>query len=242
MKSKKVNFFIIGTQKGGTTSVMHHLNFHPSIKIPRKEVHYFDQSLSDYNHEYYESLFPYDASKFLIGDKTPSYSYIRGAIDAIYEYNPDAKLIMCLRNPIYRAFSEWNMHTEIGLLTQPFMESLKSCEHISLEEITKPGYHALQRGLYFDQISYILTKFKRDQLHLVISEEMKRDTQSEIKKIFDFLGVSSKIENMQYTQKIGLREYPKPISSSEFKYLYEFYKKPNADLFNFLGYEIKEWK
>jgi hypothetical protein len=51
-----------------------------------------------------------------------------------------------------------------------------------------------------------------------------------------------KIENMQYTQKIGLREYPKPISSSEFKYLYEFYKKPNADLFNFLGYEIKEWK
>lgn len=242
MKNPKVKFFIIGAQKGGTTSVMHHLNFHPSLKVPRKEVHYFDQSLSDYDHEYYESLFSYDTSKFLVGDKTPSYSYIRGAIDAIYEYNPDAKLIMCLRDPIYRAFSEWNMHTKLGLLNQSFMESLTACENIKLEDITKPGYHALQRGLYFNQISYILTKFRREQLHITISEKMKCDTRYEIEKIFDFLGVNSKIKNIEYTQKIGRREYSKPMSDSEFKYLHDFYKKPNTDLFNFLGYKIEEWQ
>lgn len=232
MRIPKVNFFIIGAQKAGTTSIQYHLDQHPKISIPTNELHYFDQDLSKYD---------YDSTKSLIGVKTPSYSYIQKAIDEIYKYNPDAKLILSLRDPIYRAFSEWNMYKQVGLTNDSFFKTLEECKSLKLEQINKVGYHALQRGLYFDQISYILTKFRRDQLHIVISEKMKNNSAFEIENILSFLGVEP-CDSINYSTTIHKRSYKLNMTSDEYSYLEDFYKEHNEKLFNFLGYQIDEWK
>ena len=108
----KPNFICIGAQKGGTTSLIKYLNYHPKIYMKQGECHFFDRSLSDgpltkQDIKKYENSFT--TKKRIIGEKTPSYSYLKYAIDRIYNYDKNIKLIFLLREPISRAYSQYNM-------------------------------------------------------------------------------------------------------------------------------------
>lgn len=241
MKTPKVSFFVIGAQKGGTTSLLQYLNQHPKIKMPLDETHYFDKNLSNYDYNFYESKFPYNADKFLIGVKTPSYMYIRNSMDEIYKYNPNAKLIITLRNPIERAFSQWNMYRRLNITKDSFLDSIKNTENTTLEEIKENGPYFLQRGLYYEHISYILTKFPKEQVLILISEKMKENPKLETEKVFNFLNLETPTNiNYSFVAHKGL--YESRMTEDEIMYLKSFYKEPNTKLFNFLGNVIEEWK
>ena len=109
----KPNYICIGVQKGGTSSLINYLNLHPEIYMERREKHFFDRKLSDgelsdKDIKKYEESFK--TTKPIVGEKTPSYCYLRYAIDRIYNYDKNMKLIIILREPISRAFSEYNMY------------------------------------------------------------------------------------------------------------------------------------
>ena len=121
----KPNFLIIGTQKGGTTSLMRHLNRNPSIYI-HMEPHFFNNN-SEYNKgaaEYEKKLNEglknhikwmknnknISKNPKIIGEKTPEYMFNKTALKRIKKYNPNIKLIVILREPISRAYSQWNMY------------------------------------------------------------------------------------------------------------------------------------
>ena len=108
----KPNYLCIGVQKGGTSSLNSYMNYHPQIYMVRGERHFFDTKLSDgeltkKDIEIYENSFK--TNKLIIGEKTPSYNYLRYAMDRIYNYDKNIKLIILLREPISRAFSQFNM-------------------------------------------------------------------------------------------------------------------------------------
>jgi|TARA_R110000868_G_scaffold84_15_gene937 hypothetical protein len=233
---KKLDYLVIGAQKGGTTSAIRHLNQHPDIFIFGRELHFFDSQSFNGDYKKYHKNFPDDK---IIGEKTPSYCYLQYAIDRIYEYNPDIKLVLFLRDPVKRAFSEWNMHRRMNM-KQDFLESVKEIEDVPLSDIKKNGYWVLQRGLYIDHIEYILSKFKRENLYVGISEKIKKNPLEEYNNVFEFLGLP-KLDYIGFTESINRSKYERPMTEDEKNYMKDKYRDKSKKLFDFLGYEIEEW-
>lgn len=104
----KPTFLCIGVQKAGTTSLINYLEQHPDIFMKKDELHFFDTTEPTESEIIkYENEFK--TNKLIVGEKTPSYNFLQYAIDRIYNYNPNIKLILILREPISRAFSQYNM-------------------------------------------------------------------------------------------------------------------------------------
>ena len=129
-KSFFIGFIICGTQKGGTTALDYYLRFHEEVCMAKKkEVHFFDND--DYfkrkkiKYQDYHKFFNPSKNHKIIGEATPIYMFWENAMERIYDYNPDMKLIAILRNPIDRAFSNWNMEKQRKRETRTFLDSIK---------------------------------------------------------------------------------------------------------------------
>lgn len=114
--NKKVNLFILGAQKCGTTTLFSNLITHPNIHAgSKKELHYFSLETNFlkgndyYQHQYCENIDTDQNFSYFI-DSTPIYLYLPYCAQRIYLYNRNAKLIVLLRDPIERAYSAWNMY------------------------------------------------------------------------------------------------------------------------------------
>lgn len=121
---QKANLFIIGAQKCGTTTLFDNLVKHKNIfggNIKEKNFFshedFFKNGVDSY-HNLYPKLSIYNTlpknSYFL--DASPSYLAHKEVADRIYKYNPNAKFVVMMRNPVDRAFSAWNMYRQMNLL------------------------------------------------------------------------------------------------------------------------------
>lgn len=107
---KLPDFIIIGAQKCGTTSLFNYLSKHPDVSLPEeKEIHFFDKF---YNKgiNWYKKNFLNDG--MLTGEATPYYIYHPHVTVRISSCCPNAKLIVMLRNPIDRAYSNFSMEKQ----------------------------------------------------------------------------------------------------------------------------------
>ena len=240
----KPTFLIIGVMKSSTTSAMGYFNQHPDIYISWKELHFFNEH---YNKgiDWYEKQFP--EKRIAIGEKTPIYCFSRVALKRIKKHYPDIKLILFLRDPITRAFSQYN-HMKQNIINHGKKSSYFFNINHSIKdriEIDKKKKRfrnkktILQRGYYMDQINYILTLFPRNNLKIVIYEHYIKNHFKINNELFEFIGVKPmKKIKYRYDHK---RSYENKIKSSEINYLKKIYKTHNEKLFKFLGFIIKEW-
>lgn len=233
----KPTYLCIGVQKSGTTSLISYMNIHPEIYMNPKELHFFDMyELNNENIKNYESKFK-PGEKKIIGEKTPSYCYLQFAIDRIYSYNPNMKLILILREPISRAYSQFNMdHPDI--LDEFISYVLENSNN--LKDIKSNGEYYIERGYYDEHIEYILKKFPPENLYVGIAEEIKLNKNEEYNKIFKFLGGSELIINDD--KDTHVRSYEKLLDKNDAKILYEIYKPHNERLYNILGRKIDIWE
>lgn len=122
---KKVSFFIVGNQKSGTTTFHNLLKLHPEIFLPSyKELKFFctdlhresDQHCGKGKHFGIRTIGEYrgaykDAKEDqILGEITPHYTFSKEAAKGIFEYNPEAKVIIFLREPA--SFIE-SLHSEL---------------------------------------------------------------------------------------------------------------------------------
>ena len=189
----KVNTFIVGAPKTGTTSLYYYLNQHTnvcmsSIKEPNffsaKEVNslfYKSQIIDDINE--YHKLFSQN-KKQIIGEASVSYLFFDEVPNRIYKYNPKAKIIILLRNPIERALSHYLMDFRLGFCSENF-------EDIIAQPEIFPQYYQqyLELGNYFLQLKRYLNVFNENQLSIVFYDDLKSDSQKVMKHIFSFLEI-----------------------------------------------------
>jgi len=207
---KKVNFLIAGVQKGGTTVLDQYLRHHPEINMAnKKEVHFFDNERLFYNnasapdYDLYHSNFSDYHSEKILGESTPIYSYWKPSLKRIFDYNPEMKLIILLRNPIERAYSHWNkekinFHSYANSQSEA-VETLSFLEALQNEKqrcaIVLPLQHRyysyIDRGLYSEQLKYILKFFPMKQLLLLKSEWLRHDTELTMEKVYQFLSIKT---------------------------------------------------
>src|SRR5262249_39356681 len=101
------DFLIIGAQKSGTTALVKFLNKHLFVKIPKEEIHFFDLHY-DKGVDWYQQQFSQKQSSLeVIGEKSPYYLFHPTAPKYVQELYPKMKLIVILRNPVDRAYSQY---------------------------------------------------------------------------------------------------------------------------------------
>ena len=241
----KPTFICIGVQKAGTTSLINYLNQNDEIFIKKGESHFFDTTEpTEIEIIKYENTF--DTNKLIIGEKTPSYNYLQYAIDRIYNYNPNIKLILILREPISRAFSQYNMNLNVNnkslndVNEEQIMIDFEKEENIKLSELKSNGNYYIIRGKYDEIITYILSKFSRENLFIGIAEEIKTNKQI-YNDIFKFLGAKT-LNEINENLDTHIIKYNKQIPKILEKKLYHIYKEHNERLYKILGRKIDIWE
>jgi len=268
-EKSKPSFFIVGAQKSGATSLHSYLSDRKGFRgsVP-KEVHYFDR---DENHckgnKWYEKHFSMGkraGGSCLSFEATPTYLHRSKVPRRIYEYNPESKIIIILREPVSRAFSAWNMYKQWAnekIVPNRMLNDVKSgrtnniydvffkgrCpsfgEYIDIEmELINEGGKdeepsLLRRGLYKEQIERYVEIFGWHNVLVLGFNELKTDAEAVIRKCHDFLGVPyQEVPSVGEKEIKNKRAYPSKISSNELEILQKFYEQPNSDLFEYLGY------
>lgn len=196
-------FIIIGTQKGGTTSLFYYLSQHPQLLLPKKkEIHYYTKHYKN-GLNWYLAHFPFKKNKVITGESTPYYLFHPEVPERLLNDFPKIKLIVMLRNPVDRAYSHYHMEKKLGNEEKSFenaidfeLENLNGL--LNGIEMTKKDYthrHAhssyLSRGFYKEQIERWLCHFDRNQLLFVKSECFYKDPQNVLDNIFTFLNVDN---------------------------------------------------
>ena len=178
-------FLIIGTQKGGTSSLYKYLVQHPQIAPALvKEIHFFDNHTRAYNFGkgmvWYRSHFLYGFQNILTslifkqnivtGEATPDYIFDPNAPRRVAEHLPKSKLIVLLRNPIDRAYSHYLHNVRASKSYDPGRETLSFEDAIAKEEERLKGEKEklLQDPSYFSynylHYSYLSKGVYVDQL------------------------------------------------------------------------------
>jgi hypothetical protein len=195
-----VDFVVAGTQKSGTRALAHFLSQHPDIGLSlktRPEPHFFDWILKEsYEvippdaYQKYYNFFAQEALAKVTGDITPNYLYDTGSLARIRAYNPAMKVIVLLRNPIERAYSQWVMQTEMGRETRAFLPALLH-EFRTFRAIGQhKNFSYVQRGFYDGQIARLQRLFPQEQCLILRTESLQEDHAKTLRLVFDFLGVS----------------------------------------------------
>jgi Sulfotransferase domain len=206
----KVDFLVVGTQKGGTTALASFLSQHPSVFIPGiKEAHFFDVTRNYYDPEAglvrygdYHRLFAPAKANQLWGEATPIYMFLRFVPKRIYQYNPAIKIIFLLRDPVKRAFSHFSMQRSRNLESHSFTVAV-ALEFVRLYLLSRsPGdlrdpfrvHSYVSRGFYSGQIARFFDLFPRENCLFLKSEELLAHHSRVMRNIFVFLGVDPGVE------------------------------------------------
>lgn len=192
----KVNLFIVGTPKAGTTSLHHYLNEFPEILMSiRKEPDFFsDREIQEQGLYYgssrintlskYNSLFSSWIDEPIIGEASVSYLFYPNVPERIKLYNENSKIIIMLRNPIERAFSHYLMDYRLGLTSNSFEEEFDKKETLNFQQ-----YFLL--GNYFHQVKRYLNIFGKENVHIIWYSDFKENTANELNKVISFLGLNT---------------------------------------------------
>lgn len=97
---------VAGMPRAGTTFLYHYLQQHPSIYLAfRKEIDYFNAHYHFKGRDWFASLFRGIKPGQIAGDLSPACWNDPQAPEWIREFNPDTKVILCLRDPAEFAVS-----------------------------------------------------------------------------------------------------------------------------------------
>lgn len=170
-----------------------------------KEVHFFDNESIDWLQPDYAQLhkhFDWSDKNAVRGEATPIYCYWPSSLQRIHAYNADAKIVMLLRHPAHRAYSQWRMEFQRGDETLQFADAISERGRSRVTE-SKGGIHRvysyIERGFYSDQIKRLRDLFRDKQILIIRTDELWSKPQQTINQITRFLGVkATKIHSLHY--------------------------------------------
>ncbi len=198
---KKPNFFILGAPKCGTTSLVRWLSEHPNIFIPfLKEPHYFnfDGLRGTKTLEEYELLFQ-DAKPhhIAVGEGSTNYLFSRVAVPKILEYNPEAKFIVSIRNPVemapaLHAEEVWQGREDVLDFEKAWRLQEARREGKFLSKAAQKYPQRLQYGPYCrlgEQLQRLFSIVPRDRVLVLVLDDIAENPRREYLKVLEFLGV-----------------------------------------------------
>jgi len=175
-------FCVIGAAKAGTTWLQSQLQANPAIYMPDPEPHFFSREYCEGLAQYREWFAPALASDRLLGEKSADYLSHPEAPTRLAEANPNAKLVVQLRNPVDRAYSDYKMYFRRGSVGKSPGDYLSSLDN--------PFPRFLFDGLYGKHLGRWLEHFPREQIFVFLFEELKARPRDITERVSRHLGVA----------------------------------------------------
>lgn len=172
-------FLVIGAEKAGTTWLKHNLRTHPDVFVPsEKELHFFDKEENwRRGVSWYASFFLPGAGLAARGELTPGYLSSPVAPERIRQLLPDVKLLAILRQPVDRAYSNYQMLRRSGRTSASFEEEL----------LRNPGL--IDRGSYGRHLKRWFSFFPTRQIKIFFYEDLRARPQWLLEQVWYFLQV-----------------------------------------------------
>src|SRR4051812_44651015 len=160
------NFAYIGTNKAGSTWLFNALARHPEVYLASdKGLYYFDHHF-DKGRQWYLDHFRGADDEVAVGEISHSYLSSAEAPGRIAELNPCMRLLVCLREPVDRAFSDYLDLVKNGQFDGPFSAALEQFPRL------------LDRGRYATHLQRYLDLFPREQVHVSLFDDLRTDPQA----------------------------------------------------------------
>lgn len=246
------DFIIIGAMKAGTTSLFKYLSQHPNLylSVP-KEVHFFDGGKNPQvdtfakGESWYRAHFPLTREldgNAKIYEASPVYIFNPLVPKRIFDAIPKVKLILLLRNPTERAVSHYLHGARRNWDNLPFYEALQA-EEERLQPVLEAQdyksrifieYSYKSRGLYKQQIERYFKYFSREQMLILDSNNLFTQTDSTVRRVFDFIGVDSKFQIDDFSSANSAPN-KQQFEPHVYEYLNNYFKPHNQQLYEFMG-------
>lgn len=171
------NFIGIGAPRSGTTWIYEMLRSHPSVFMSNeKELEYFNFNFHK-GISWYAKYFEKSGGTKVIGEFSPTYLAHSNSPRRMRKVLPHVKLLACLRNPVEQIFSRYQYTVNRQMYKGTLGDALKE----------KP--FLIKDAFYYDHLSRYLQFFPREQILVLIYEEIEKDPHGFMKKIFSFLDI-----------------------------------------------------
>jgi sulfotransferase family protein len=199
------NVFIVGAPKSGTTALGRYLGDHPEIFVAAKELHYFGSDLAfrtrrggpwRISRGAYASWFSgHGADRYRV-DRSVFYLYSKAAATEIHAQDPSRRIIVMLRNPVDQMHAE---HSEMLFQGEEDIEDFAAAleaepDRLLGRRIPRGSQHPF--GLFYrdvarysGQLERYLSVFGRDQVHVVLYDDLVGDAAAAYGGVLRFLGV-----------------------------------------------------
>lgn len=216
MGERKVNLFLIGGMRSGTTSLFHYFSGHEDIfGLPVKEPHFFtepwpeayhpssspeeiqrylDQKTRKAKHilkidstEHYERLTEGVGSQKYVLEASTSYFHGPDVANRIHRYNPEAKIIVLLRDPLQRSYSHFAMNKALGKEDRNWEEVME--EELSAHSRNALSWHCYLGMSFYDAATARYKDLFKDVFVLSL-EALKDHPEKTLKELSDFLEIS----------------------------------------------------
>lgn len=198
------NFLVVGAAKAGTTTLQHWLASHPQIFVPRqKELRYFafdglepgtstefdaaQQQVFSWQ-DYLRHFEATTENHRAIGEVAPIYLESAWAVPRIQARLGRPKIVIVLREPVARAYSDYLMHRRDGTTDLPFAATL--CE---LRNGAPAWGHFVRVSQYYEKVARYLEAFGREGVHILLTDDMAQAPDTTFAAICAFLGVDARL-------------------------------------------------
>ncbi|HET7475022.1 MAG TPA: sulfotransferase [Dermatophilaceae bacterium] len=245
------SYLVVGAKRGGSTALAAWMSRHPQVAPCRsgKGTHYFDVNYGR-GRSWFLSRFekPHGAWR-VTGEASPYYMFHPLAPTRIKETLPDVRLIVALREPAARAWSQFRRETDTGYEHLGFLEALAAEEQRLVGEVERmlsdPTYesdahrhHSYRaRGRYAEQLQLLHDLFGPDRVLVLQSEAIFDHPNAELAKVWDFLGLDRVELKGLAAMKPSLSEQEPPAGALD--ELRSYYAPLNQQLYSMPGVDFR---
>lgn len=193
---RKPDFIIVGAAKSGTTTLYENLKNHPNICLVSDRLEFFGEYANPASKpidlDEYLNLYRECGSDVLAGEKSVSYLYSVSAAEEMYAVNKNMKIIIILRDPVERAYSDYWHRKRTNVENLTFEEALRA-ERQRIDSGQRFELHYREYGNYYQKIKKYLDVFGHENVLILKYDDLKSDLESTLKRCEKFLGISQSL-------------------------------------------------
>jgi len=203
---KRPNFFVSGAPRCGTTALYTYLSEHPKIFMPAvKELNYFADDFPNVQkiafkspQDYLKVFVDADERHLAVGEASPFYLFSKVAFENMRAFDPDARIILSLRNPV--DFIQSYHQLNLSLLREDEPDLARAWD---LQSPRRRGQHLPKSarepellmygelGQFSQYVQRLFGIFPREQVKIILLDDLAEDTKTVYEGLLDFLRVPS---------------------------------------------------
>lgn len=193
------SFIIIGAAKAATTWITYQLRQIPEVYLPGPEPHFFSTEFHR-GVGWYEDFFKDARDGQIVGEKSADYLAHPEAPRRIAQILPNVQIVVQLRNPIERAYSDYCMFYRRGAVSDG------PEYYLGKENSAIPRF--MEDGLYYRHITNFLDFFSREQIKVVLYDDIRSQPEAIVQGISRHIGVEGAVAPVAPSSRVKTRDAP----------------------------------